>query len=395
MYKKNKITMLLAALSLVLFSCDYYSDQEVASPTVFEQGTIQDTTFVAAATSAGIVLTEAAAADSSQVLTVSAIMNQVNPNAVVKYILQISSNRNFTDTAVLNCRFDGKVGSKVKVRNSELNIAVDKLTGSLVQVPVYARLIAQIDNGGAVIKQVSVADASKAVATFNVTPYSMLKEFSEYTPKTWYLVGLGGNWNNSMDGLGSSLIPMSVVSGKEYDSNGNGKFVYTGYFSASTSFKLIHTPGDWNTQWANKSVEGIDNPVMNDGGSSNFKVPTDGYYTITLNSIKNTISIVAASVNPTSYTSIGLIGEFSSWSDRALTSNPNTGNHTWYTTVTIAADGKGKFRANGAWTINWGNDAKTFPIGFGAQDKADIPFKAGTYTVLFNDIDGCYWFVAR
>jgi hypothetical protein len=396
MNNKNIVLALLTVVSLLFVSCDYYADQEVASPTVFEQKTIQDTGFIAAPTTAAVTLTEAKAADSTEILTVSTLMSLVNPNAGIQYVLQLSSNKNFTDTAEIGFRFNGKAGSKVKVLNSDLNTALDKLTGSLVEVSLYARMIAVITNGGTLIKQISVADANKTVATFKVTPYSLLKDYKAYTPKTWYIVGLGGNWNNSVDGLGSSLIPLSFVTGKEYNSSGDGKFVYTGYFSSATSFKLIHTPGDWNTQWGNKSSEGINSPVVNDGGSSNFKVPADGYYTITLNSIKNTLTISAATVTPVSYTLIGLIGGFNGWGgDVALTANSSTGNHTWYTTYTFSSDTEGKFRANGGWDINWGNADKTFPIGFGAQGKDNIPFKAGTYTVLFNDIDGCYWFVAK
>jgi len=400
MYKKNKIIALFVMLSLIMVSCDYYGDQQVASPTVFNQGAFQDTTFVAAATSSSVTLTEATAADSTEILTVSAVMTLVK-TASINYVLQLSSNQNFTDTAEIPCSFDGKAGSKVKVLNSDLNTAFDNLTGSTSALPVYARLVASITNSGTLVKQISVADANKSVATFTVTPYSILKDYTVNIPSTWYIVGLGGSWDNSVNGLGSSLIPLNVVSGNEYNTTGDGKFVYTGYFSASTTFKLIHTPGDWNTQWGNKSAEGIDNPVKNDAGSSNFKVPADGYYTITLNSVKNTLTIAANSVTPTSYSLIGLIGAFNSWGgDVALTPNTNTNGHFWYTTYTFASDTQCKFRANGGWDTNWGTpgsdgDPLYSLTAVGKNGGGNLIEKAGTYVVMFNDIDGCYWFYAK
>jgi starch-binding outer membrane protein SusE/F len=129
--------------------------------------------------------------------------------------------------------------------------------------------------------------------------------------------------------------------------------------------------------------------VYNGGG--NISVAADGYYTITLNSITNTLTIVSASAPTASYTSIGLIGGFNSWgSDVIMTPAQTTNNHIWYTTQTFATDGGCKFRADGAWTTSWGGDS--FPIG---MSGGDIPAKAGTYKVLFNDIDGCFYFIKQ
>ena len=49
-----------------------------------------------------------------------------------------------------------------------------------------------------------------------------------------------------------------------------------------------------------------------------------------------------------------------------------------------------KFRANNAWTINWGNAA--FPSGTGTQNGANILCAAGTYDVTFNSTTGVYAF---
>lgn len=239
----------------------------------------------------------------------------------------------------------------------------------------------------------TVSDGNSTSTGKVVITVTAMKQYFEVAVKTWYIVGLGGAWNNSVSGLGSDLIPLSVVSGYKYNDAGDGEFTYTGYFFASSSFKLINIPGNWDIQWGNNGGEGMNNLVKNNSGASNIKVPSDGYYTIHLNSINNTLSIVPATVTPSTHTLIGLIGGFNGWGgDVALTPNANTNGHVWYTTWTLSSDNEGKFRADGGWSVNWGDSH--FPIGQGVQNGANIPMKAGTYKVIFNDIDGCYYFIA-
>ena len=49
-----------------------------------------------------------------------------------------------------------------------------------------------------------------------------------------------------------------------------------------------------------------------------------------------------------------------------------------------------KFRADTAWTTNWG--AEDYPAGVGTQDGANIICVAGTYDLSFNDVSGEYMF---
>jgi len=55
-----------------------------------------------------------------------------------------------------------------------------------------------------------------------------------------------------------------------------------------------------------------------------------------------------------------------------------------------AADGGVKFRADTAWTVNWG--AVDFPAGVGTQNGANIEPVGGTYEVVFNSASGEYTF---
>lgn len=236
-----------------------------------------------------------------------------------------------------------------------------------------------------------------------VYPYTLISKVN-----LWYIIGLAdGNWNYSNSGIGSSMIPLSLVEGKNYTKAGDGTFTYTGYFQSSRGFKIVsgaaNDMGTWNNQWG--SSDGGLTPVYRDSGSKNFFVPSDGYYTITLNSLKNTLSIVpAASAPSNSFSSMGMIGEFNSWAtDVNMTaSDPSLGtnNHVWYTTYTFTTDftppvGSGgcKFRADGGWNSNWG--AGTWPFGLGTNGGTNIPFMAGTYKVVFNDVDGCFYYISQ
>ena len=320
--------------------------------------------------------------------------------AAVTYTAQVAMSESFETLISLATTVNGEV---VGVNTKEMNKALISLNGGAFSEPiptvqVYMRLKAVVSDAvnNPVDNDTIVKPLYSNAISINIIPYiEPLYPYTELTPSPWYIVGLGGVWDNgSNDDIGSSLIPLSVVSGNVYDATtGNGTFTYTGYFKAGQGFKLIHTPGSWSEQWGNTTDGGIDDPVLN---GNNFGVPSDGWYTLTLNSIDNKLSIVEATVEETSYTSIGLIGEFNSWAeDVNLTANENTNSHIWYTTYTFDADyttdGGCKFRANGGWDINWG--VATFPVGLSTQGGANIPFKKGTYVVVLNDIDGCFYFI--
>jgi len=234
---------------------------------------------------------------------------------------------------------------------------------------------------------ISDGNGNTSTANVDVTVMSILP-YTAVTPRPYYIIGLGdGKWSNSAAGVGVSIYPMSVVSGNKYNIAGDGEFTFTGYFSASKGFKLIRDFGNWDEQWGMTGTAYI----HNNGGSGNITVPADGYYTITLNSITNTLTVLPTLVTPTTYTQIGLIGAFNSWgADVVMTPAETTNNHVWYTTQTFTSDGGCKFRANGGWTTSWGGNS--FPVG---MSGGDIPAKAGTYKVLFNDVDGCYYFIKQ
>jgi len=90
-------------------------------------------------------------------------------------------------------------------------------------------------------------------------------------------------------------------------------------------------------------------------------------------------------------TTVGLIGpaQPGGWdSDTDMVQNPDSAN-LWTLEITLIT-GEAKFRADDAWTINWGSN--TFPAGIGTLNGPNILVPAGDYTVYFNSNTGAYFF---
>jgi hypothetical protein len=69
-------------------------------------------------------------------------------------------------------------------------------------------------------------------------------------------------------------------------------------------------------------------------------------------------------------------------------------NHDWYVDeFTLTRDEELKFAADGDWFFNWGTNL--FPYGQGVNGGMNVPVKAGTYKVFFNDVTGHYHFIAK
>ena len=164
--------------------------------------------------------------------------------------------------------------------------------------------------------------------------------------------------------MGIALIPMYPKT-DNYNIN-----TYVGFFPAGQGFKLIHTPGSWDEQWGQK--DGIF--VKNDGGSSDITVPEDGYYEITYDMQADALTIMKYAGTVAVYTVVE--------------------NHDWIVKNVTYDATELKFAADGSWDVNWGGPA--FPLGLGEHNSpGNIPVEAGTYDVIFNDILGEYYFIAK
>ncbi len=234
--------------------------------------------------------------------------------------------------------------------------------------------------------------ADKYRLTFNMLnrtfEFEAIKELG--TPDLWYLVGScigNGSWGNKADALGTALIPMYPAS------DNYAMMSYVGYFPAGQGFKLIHNPGSWDEQWG--MTGGV--LVKNDGGSGNIEVPEDGYYEITYDMEMDNLTITKYAGTVGVYSSISMPGGYQNWNvANSYMTGMNTvvENHDWLMSgYTYPTDTSLKFAADGSWATNWGSE--TFPVGEGVQNGPNVPVVAGTYDVIFNDILGRYYFIAK
>lgn len=232
------------------------------------------------------------------------------------------------------------------------------------------------------------------VVSLDVNPYYI--ELADAPIEIWYLVGEGigsADWDNGAGSVATGgLIPMYPIRGNEYDKRtGQGEIEYAGYFVGGKGFKLVKIPGKWDDQWG----MGSDTYVKNDGGSGNITMPADGYYRIRLNTATDQLVIEPIEGTVGVYEMISMPGDYQGWNTGENVMNPmstNVENHDWYLMKVTYDDIALKFAADNAWDVNWG--AADYPYGIGQQNGPNIPIKAGTYNVFFNDILGAYNFVA-
>ena len=249
---------------------------------------------------------------------------------------------------------------------------------------VYVRLAASTPGAATIYSN---------VVTILTGPYYIA--LKDAAPELWYLVGecVGdGSWNNSAGGIGSAIFPLLTLADETYDKvSGKGVIAYTGFFPGGKGFKLIKTPGDWAEQWG----AGDAGYVKNDGGSGNITVPSDGYYTVKLDTKNDVLTVEPYDGSPRAFTSMGMPGGYNGWDVNANLMNAydtyGGENHAWSATFNAGEDGEMKFAADGGWDFNWG--AASFPYGQGTQNGANIPYKAGSYTVFLNDITGQFMYI--
>lgn len=229
----------------------------------------------------------------------------------------------------------------------------------------------------------STAMETEETITISITAYSGLVT---YPFTDWYLVGDAtvAGWDNN-----KANQPL-------FRSGTNPKlYKYTGYFKAGP-FKVISTLGSWIPMYGmgaggTLAYRGTDA----DGDPTSFTIPTAGYYTFTMDTQALTYTLIPYDASAaTAYTVIGYIGSSrtgteAGWGEDTDMVQSTFDPHIWTLTISLF-DGKGKFRANNAWDVNWGGDtAFSGYTGNGASGE-NIPVAKSKYKVYFNDLDGSY-----
>jgi hypothetical protein len=259
---------------------------------------------------------------------------------------------------------------------------------------LYARVLAFVQNASFT----KLATVASNVVTFNVLPYYI--ELKAADPDIWYLIGgdIGdGKWTSDMP---TSSYPMHTVADWEYDpKTGAGVITWTGYL-AGNGFKLKHTLDSWDEQWGQGDSFG--SFVKNDGGSGNITVPEAGYYTVTLNTEKDELTVEKYEGTPAVFAGMCISGHFNDWGDtemKPVHTYDGAINHDWVANVTIADGQAIKIKEAGSWDYNSGGDvletADGSYYGYGTNGGADIFLAPGNYLVIYNDITRFYRFVLQ
>lgn len=141
---------------------------------------------------------------------------------------------------------------------------------------------------------------------------------------------------------------------------------------------------DWAINWgAGDFPVGV---ATQDG--ANIPVP-EGEYKITFNSTTGEYNFEKLVI----YSTIGLIGPATpvgNWDTDVDMTKDAVDESFWFINSIELSMGDAKFRAENAWTVNWG--LAQWPAGIGKQDGPNIPITAGTYRVTLNSATGDYAF---
>lgn len=311
--------------------------------------------------------------------------------AATTYYAQASFTEDFANMVELEST---GIMQKFEINTKDMNKAITLLQGEEVNkepgvMTIYMRLRAHLTDAKQNVTDTenTVKDLYSNTLQFSIQPYYMLLKDAD--PAPYWFVGEFNSWSNSADNCAAGMIPMSLVDGFKYDPvTGCGEFTFTGYFEGGLGYKLVQQPGSWDIQVGMKDGA----LVFNDGGSGNITVAESGYYTIVANNKTYKGTIEAADIAPAEHATMEFVGSFDDWGGNPIVMTPMGMKHLWYAEMTFEADCEGKFRNDSSWSANWGGD--TFPYST-VKSGSNIQVLAGSYRVVFNDIDGNYYFFAK
>lgn len=140
----------------------------------------------------------------------------------------------------------------------------------------------------------------------------------------------------------------------------------------------------WDVNWGSTSFpSGIGTQ-----GGMDIPIAIPGNYDITFNKATGAYSFEEI----VEFTRVGLVGSATpgGWDVDTYLTRDNGNPDIWRTDVALT-DGVAKFRADSAWTLNWGGT--DFPVGVATEGGGDIPVDSGEYRVTFNTATLAYEFL--
>ncbi|TXD85556.1 SusF/SusE family outer membrane protein [Subsaximicrobium wynnwilliamsii] len=297
---------------------------------------------------------------------------------VENYALEFSSDQSFTNPV----QVASSVGvSSASLTMSDLNGRVSAAgLPPLLMNPVYARVISSI---GVQAELQSVSN----IISFNATPYFNY-DFSDF-----YLVGNGtlADWNNN-----NNNPPLFR------DPNDSDFYTYTGFFTKGGGgfddgrFKILETRGMWQPQWGNAASEGSDNvsgtgevagnPGTQSSDPGRFGVPSDGYFTFTIDFDELTYTIDSYdATGAVDFTDVTVQG--SALSDDTAMQQTAFDPHLWYINNVALQSGDLQIVTNTG--AAWGGSSAF--SGVATEGGSSIPVLVqANYEIWFNDLTGDY-----
>ena len=242
----------------------------------------------------------------------------------------------------------------------------------------------------------------------SVNPYYI--ELKDATPIMWYLVGhlFGDKWAGNKT-VGEDALPMFLQPNFSYDKKtGAGVIEYTNYFLTGdyndkaecpgAGFKIMPESFNWDYSMnADNQTKGTIVYRNGGGDGGHIVAPTEGYYTITLNTADNTAKMEKYEGAVNDYGTIQITGSFNDWVDTPMLPYNTEGveNHAWYYIMDVPAGDpiQFKFKIAGSWDTNWGYGAEDGAISmYGKCDAGgkNIGLAEGKYVISFNDITGSF-----
>jgi len=277
----------------------------------------------------------------------------------INYVLEIDSANNFPKPYQLT-----------KTANTSFSINVTKFNDAVLNLglPAFAETTVYLRVRSVVVGADVDTLVSQTIAR-TITPYR-LSDCGNYC--TVGIIGdaTQGGWSNDID------MQLADKTGAD-----RSTWKVTLYLTAASA-KFRASDG-WDVNWGAASFPtgtGIQN-------GDNIPISAAGYYTVTFNDATGAFDFQLLTTPV--FTTVGIIGDGTAggWDTDTNLTQDGTDPHVWAGSITFT-DGSAKFRAEDAWTKNWGSD--TYPSGVGVQDGANIPVVAGTYDVWFNDATGEY-----
>lgn len=285
--------------------------------------------------------------------------------AVSADVLYVSVSEDMSSKRRVNAKFEDGV---ITVTNLDLNTAINNAgaTPEEATQAYFAIISSLVTDKGAII---SSSEVMSNIVSANVTPF-----LSEIIPSLkygkMYVVGSFNNWDHVAVEQNFDFL---------YDYEGNGQFSGVIDFRAPGAIEFKLTAGAWGVE--EHSASG-----PHDAEASTITLVAGGGSNINVWGAKRFYGATFDKSGPTlkkswSADQIGIVGGFTNWADGAdvvMEWNPKWGR--FYADIELSADTELKFRADGAWDLNWGAGC--------AVGGDNIAVAAGNYRVYFNPMIG-------